>query len=427
LRVKLAVIADDLTGANDTGVQYAKKGLETLVLTDLESIEKIKEKVDVIVIDTESRAESTKLAYLKVKKVAEVIRKIGIELIYKKIDSTLRGNIGSEYDAIMDVLEIDIGILVPAFPANGRITVGGYQLLNQVPLGLTEISKDPLTPVKESHVPTLLSKQTKREIIHISLSEVLDPDTLMKTLKKIKNESKGIIIIDAVTQNDLRTIAKILAKLNLKSLTGGPAGLAEEMPEALGFVTGRPAILISGSVSEITLRQVKKAEKEFGTRAIKLDVQKILKGKKLKIEEIDRVLKEVRTNLVNGNDSIITSAISKESIEKDIEFGRKNGLSNIETSKEIALTLGQITSRIAVESISGIVITGGSIAINALKVMNALGFRVLDEVLPGIPISQIMGGKFDGLKVITKAGAFGDEEALAICLKQLKRGHNFGE
>ncbi|MCW3975221.1 MAG: four-carbon acid sugar kinase family protein [Candidatus Bathyarchaeota archaeon] len=421
MRIKLAVIADDLTGANDTGVQYAKKGLETVVLTDLESIEQIKEKVDVIVIDTESRAESAETAYSKVRKTAEVIRKIGVKIIYKKIDSTLRGNIGAEYDAIMDVLKIDIGILVPAFPANGRITVGGYQLLNQVPLGLTEISKDPLTPVKESHVPTLLSGQTKREIFHITLSNIFDPDNLVDALNRVKNEKKGIIILDAVTQRDLKTIAKALLKTNLEKLTGGPAGLAEEMPEALGLVKGKSAILISGSVSEITLRQVKKAEKESGVQVIKLNVQKILKSSKLKKEEIDRVLKEVRDNLAEGNDSIITSAISKSSVEKDIEFGRKNGLSNIETSKEIASTLGQITSKVAMENISGIVITGGSIAINALKVMKALGFRVLDEVLPGIPISQIMGGEFAGLRVVTKAGAFGDEDALAICMKQLKR------
>ena len=67
------------------------------------------------------------------------------------------------------------------------------------------------------------------------------------------------------------------------------------------------------------------------------------------------------------------------------------------------------------------VITGGAIAINILKVLGALGIRVIGEIMPGIPISQIMGGKFDGLKVVTKAGAFGNEEALANCLKQIKR------
>ena len=67
------------------------------------------------------------------------------------------------------------------------------------------------------------------------------------------------------------------------------------------------------------------------------------------------------------------------------------------------------------------VITGGAIAINVLKVLSALGVRVIEEIMPGVPISQIIGGEFDGLKIVTKAGAFGNEEALAYCLKQLKR------
>jgi len=216
LSIKLAVIADDLTGSNDTGVQYSKQGLETIVVTKLENIPKIKDRADVIVIDSESRADKSEIAYSKVKKAAEAIKKIGIDVVYKKIDSTLRGNIGPELDAIMDVFNYNLAILVPAFPANRRITVGGHQLVNQVPLNLTEISKDPLTPVKESHVPSLLKKQTKRDVMHIPLSKVMNPSDLAEELKKIKKEKSGIVIIDAVTQNDLKTIAKTLSIVGLE-------------------------------------------------------------------------------------------------------------------------------------------------------------------------------------------------------------------
>jgi len=421
LGVKLAVIADDLTGSNDTGVQYSKQGLETIVVTKLENIAKIKDRAEVIVIDSESRADKSENAYSKVKKAAEVIKKIGIEVVYKKIDSTLRGNIGQELDAIMDVFKYDLAILVPAFPANRRITIGGHQLVNQVPLNLTEISKDPLTPVKESHVPTLLRKQTKRNVMHIPLSKVMNPSDLAEELKKIKKEKSGIVIIDAVTQNDLKTIAKTLSIVGLERLTSGPAGLAEEMPEALGFVTSKPAVLISGSISEVTMRQINKIEESLGIESIKLDVNKIIKEEELRNKEIDRVLKNVKANISKKMDSIITSAISKEAVEKNIEFGSKLGLSSVEISKEIATTFGEIANKIAGENIAGLILTGGSIAISALKAMDALGVKVTKEIMPGIPRGIVIGGKFDGLKVITKAGAFGDEFALLNCLKQLKR------
>lgn len=421
MSIKLAVIADDLTGSNDTGVQYSKQGLETIVVTKLENIPKIKDRADVIVFDSESRADESEIAYSKVKKAAEALKKIGIDIVYKKIDSTLRGNIGPELNAIMDVFNYNLAILIPAFPANKRITVGGHQLIDQVPLNLTEISKDPLTPVKESHVPSLIKKQTKRNVMHIPLSKVMNPSDLTEELKRIKKEKSGIVIIDAVTQNDLKTIAKILSIVGLERLTSGPAGLAEEMPEALGLVTGKPAVLISGSVSEVTMRQINKVEEVLGAEAIKLDVNKIIKEEELKNKEIDRVLKNVKANILKKRDSIITSAISKEAVEENIEFGSKLGLSSVEISKEIATTFGEITNKIAGENIAGLILTGGSIAISALKAMEALGVKVTKEIMPGIPRGIVIGGKFDGFRVITKAGAFGDEFALLDCLKQLKR------
>lgn len=427
MKVKLAVIADDLTGANDTGVQYAKQGLETIVLTKSENVEKVKDKADVVVIDTESRTDKDEIAYSKVKKAAKAIKKIGINVVYKKIDSTLRGNIGHELDAIMDVFKTNTAILVPAFPANGRITIGGHQLINQIPLNLTEISKDPLTPVKESHVPTLLRGQTKRTLFHISLSKVMNPKILEEEFEKIKKENGGIVILDAVTQNDLKTIARTLLKLGLEKLTSGPAGLAEEMPEALGLVAGKPAVLISGSVSEVTMRQIRKVEEAIGAEAIKLNVQKIIKEECLKSEEIARVMKNVKINILKKMDSIITSAISKEAVEEDIKVGRELGLSNVDISREIASTFGEIANKIAEEEIAGLILTGGSIAISALKAMKSLGIKVTKEIMPGIPVGQIFGGRFNGFRVITKAGAFGDEFALLNCLRQLKRSNKFGE
>ena len=101
--LKLAVIADDLTGANDAGVQFAKQGLKVQVfLNDL--LEKdLGLFPEVMVLDTDSRAASPAEAFARVRATGGLVRNVAAvqPLIFKKFDSTLRGNIGTEIDAAM--------------------------------------------------------------------------------------------------------------------------------------------------------------------------------------------------------------------------------------------------------------------------------------------------------------------------------------
>ncbi|WP_455368046.1 four-carbon acid sugar kinase family protein [[Eubacterium] cellulosolvens] len=423
MRKQLAIIADDLTGANDTGVQFSKQGLKTIVLTKTDNIRQVSKKIDVVVVDTETRYEEPKIAYLKVHRFAKAIKKTGIQNVYKKIDSTLRGNIGTELDAVMDALNLATAIVVPAYPANRRITVGGYHLVDQMPLSLTEVSRDILKPVKESHIPTLLKGQTKREIFHIELSVVTDTSKLEKEIKKISNRG-GIVVLDAVTHDNLKNIAKTLPKVGVKTLICGSAGLAEELPEVLGIVAGRPVALISGSVSHVTIDQIKKAEEALDIKVIRIDCSQILNNK-YRDREMKKALKSIREYLDSGKDVIISSALTKDAKETTLIQGKRKGFSQHQISEEISTALGQLAGMVAKEKISGIILTGGAIAIKAFKTIGALGFQVKEEVMPGIPIGQIIGGRLDGLHVITKAGAFGDEDALIRCIKTLRRREGY--
>ena len=101
---RVGVIADDLTGANDTGVQFSKYGLSTMVVFDVDHVYELADDVDIVVIETDGRWCDPKAAYSRVKLQQKPSRKPAYRL-RKKIDSTLRGNIGAELDAVMDVLE----------------------------------------------------------------------------------------------------------------------------------------------------------------------------------------------------------------------------------------------------------------------------------------------------------------------------------
>ena len=126
----VGIIADDLTGANDTALQFYLKGANTQILLS-DEIEPVNAKgTQTWAISTESRNVEPEIAYERVLKATKMFaEKLNPDFYYKKIDSTLRGNIAVEVLGIMAALEYDAAVVVPAFPAEIRTTVGGYHLL----------------------------------------------------------------------------------------------------------------------------------------------------------------------------------------------------------------------------------------------------------------------------------------------------------
>ena len=233
---KIVVIADDLTGANDTGVQFAKQGLKTLVLLRVPvSPSRLDE--DVLVVDTQSRALSPAEAYQKVTETALLFKdRDQFPTLYKKIDSTLRGNLGTEIDAIMDACGLELAVVAPAFPRNGRTTVGGCHFLENTPLEATEIARDPNCPVGESHIPTLIAQQAKRKVGHVGIKSVLaGTEGILAAMRQLSAAGRQILVCDAWQEDHLKMIALAAVRLEKPILWVGSAGLAEYVPLALGL------------------------------------------------------------------------------------------------------------------------------------------------------------------------------------------------
>ena len=146
----VGIIADDLTGANDTALQFHLKGANTQILLS-DEIEPLNIKgTQTWAISTESRNVDPQTAYERVVRAANMLKeKINPDYVYKKIDSTVRGNIAVEVLGLMHVLEYDAAIVLPAFPAEIRTTVGGYHLLKGIPIERTEMARDPHSPIFE--------------------------------------------------------------------------------------------------------------------------------------------------------------------------------------------------------------------------------------------------------------------------------------
>ena len=152
----IGIIADDLTGANECSLNFHLHGCSAEILIDYKNLEDIEFNKQVWTISTESRNIEPEAAVEKVKDAVETLKNnFNIEFFYKKIDSTLRGNLAHEALTMLDVLEWEAALILPALPSENRITIGGYHLLKGVPIEKTEMARDPHSPIFESHIPTL--------------------------------------------------------------------------------------------------------------------------------------------------------------------------------------------------------------------------------------------------------------------------------
>lgn len=146
---KIVIIADDLIGANEITSVMVKEGKKPLVLIypeDNHVITELWKSYDSLVVNLNSRNLSAQKAYDTVKDFLISSGTVRERLVYKKIDSTLRGNVGKEIDAVLDAECAEIAVLVSALPKMGRVTVGGYHLVNGLPVGRTSYAQTSIGP-----------------------------------------------------------------------------------------------------------------------------------------------------------------------------------------------------------------------------------------------------------------------------------------
>jgi 2-keto-3-deoxygluconate permease len=419
---KILIVSDDLTGANDTGVQFSKNHFRTIVITNNDNINKSLKDCDVLVINTESRFDDKETAYRKTFETGKIVKSYNIKYFYKKMDSTMRGNIGAEISGLMDSLEIQHAFIVPAIPSNGRITLNGNVFVRGVLLAETETAHDPKTPVRESYIPKIISQQTDKKIEVINYNDVSSgKQTLMQ---KVQHHIKGgiqIIIIDAKEKEDLDLIASVLTDLKIKVLFAGCSGLAEQLPKYLNIKKEKKSnIIIAGSVSEVTRKQIDFANKNLPVKLIDIETEKLFS--KEKHQEKKRIIDLIKNSSLKGEDIIIRSAPKKDTVIKSFEKGKEHGLNNFEVSETVASFLGEIARYIIQEiKIKGILFTGGDTAIKAAQCLNISGTIILDEILPGVPYGYFAEEQYKNIIIVTKAGGFGNEDAIFQVLNFLKK------
>jgi len=425
--MKLAIIADDLTGANDSGVQLAKHGLNTSVLLK-KNDKNLKE--DVVVFDTDSRDINAKDAEERVKKISKYLIEQGYEFIFKKIDSTMRGNIGSELRGLSKVNRSDFVFIAPGYPNNGRQVIDGYHYVHDTLLHETEIADDPLMPVKESYLPKLLKQQLNEEIGLISDRDIKDGKQHIQTLlENFKEKNIQYIVVDSKDDKDLKNILLQTNDMDYSITYAGSAGLANYLPEILNGTYQKkdlnihskeqPVLAVVGSVNINSRNQLDYLLENEDLNVIQVQSEKLVSERSIQEKELKRVYDYITKNYNNGKNSVIYTSGSKEDIRKAQEVGKQNNLTSNQVSYKIVDSLGEVISAIIKDDLfQGLIATGGDTIRSIAENVGISGFYLHDELQTGVPIVSFK--EHPEFFCVTKAGGFGDEKIFIDAMNKLR-------
>ena len=302
---------------------------------------------DVVAVDTDSRAASAEAAYLRVAEAAALVKRTSASF-FKSMDSTLRGNLGAEVDAVMDVIAFDLAAVAPAFPLYGRTTVAGIHYLHGQRIDATEFASDPQSPVKDADVLRVFAAQSKRTVGHVALDSVRQGrgaicSRAMQTpgergrARRLRRTDRGGPGPDRVRGGGQRP-PRALGRLDW----AGGASLADpcgdETPDQharqAGARTGAPTLSVVGSASQVTREQVATFLRRPGVSSVRMDPFRIIAAGEPRDQEIDRCSAQVLAELREGNDVVLDVASSREDIAATQDLGRQSGLDGSQVGVE---------------------------------------------------------------------------------------------
>lgn len=419
--VKLLIIADDFTGALDTGVQFAEKGIETQVFID-QKLKKssISAAAQVLVVDSETRPLSAEEAYCIVKGIAKDAIALGIPTILKKTDSALRGNVGAELAAVLDASKEQRLYFIPAYPKIHRITKNGVHYIDGELLEESAFGKDPFEPARQSYIPELLHKQTEHEVECYKAAEHLaDRDSEEYTGKKI------ITLFDAETEEEMNERVSELKNKGCLTLLAGCAGIAQCLTDMMQFESKNRAdvkktqglYVACGSLNPITRVQVDDAVARGCLRINLTPEQKLDKEYYSRPEGIEflNMLQQICRNVK----TLIVDTFDLEDGQATRRYAKDHGIDKDKIRYRISECHGKIVSYLVEGGLDyAVLMTGGDTLMGFMKEIGCSEIYPVCEIEQGAVLSRLLW-KGRQIQVISKSGGFGSRDIITNITKKI--------
>ncbi|MGD9423680.1 D-threonate kinase [Pantoea sp. NSTU24] len=404
-KTPVLVIADDFTGANDAGSGLARAGARVQVLFGLEA-SLPDEVADVLVISTDSRAVSAGQAAARVTQVVQhYTTQFQPGWLFKKMDSTLRGNAGTETVAALRASGKTLALVVPAVPRLGRTTRQGHVWVDQRLLTETEFASDPKTPIRSARV----LDQMQIDGAEIDLA-TLRSDRLDAVLAA----AQGVVVVDAENEADLTRLIAAAARLHEKPLLVGAAGLSDALGAALSVRPARPVLAVVGSMSDSAQQQIAVLQQQRPVAIVDVDIAQLFQQPAW--PDRTRWIAQAADALRAGRHTVIRTCQHRAQRHAIDALCQQHSLTRQQLGEAICQLLGEMTLSLCRAALPhALYLSGGDVAIAVAQALGASGFNIQGLVADCVPHGVLLSSEFT-LPVMTKAGGFGDANTLVAAI-----------
>ncbi len=409
----LGAVADDLTGATDLALMLAREGMKTVQVVGTPPEGFDVGDAEAVVVALKSRtipaAEAVRLSL----EAAHWLREGGArQIIFKycsTFDSTPAGNIGQVAEALMEALGASVTIACPAFPANKRTVYRGHLFVGDLLLSDSPMKDHPLTPMRDANLVRVLKAQTRLPVGLVPREVVAEgPAAIRAAFEAAASEGPRMLIVDAITDGDLRAIGAAAEGLAL--ITGG-SGIAIGLPEnfrAAGLIEGRGApatleapagraVILAGSCSAATRRQVASAI-AAGIPALKIDPLALADGS----ETADGVVAFIEA----AGDG---PALAYASDEPEAVAAAQARLGREAAGAIVEHLFAEVAVKLRARGYTRFLVAGGETSGAVVQALGVAALEIGPEIDPGVPWTRSLGDEA-GVALALKSGNFGTDD-----------------
>lgn len=426
-----AVVADDLTGANTTGVLLTNSYFRTLTTIEHRNIDKFPlPDYDAIVINASSRTLDAREAYERVRSCTGELCQHGITHFSKRIDSTIRGNLGAEIEGMLDALPPGtIACVVAVYPASGRMIVGGHQLVNGIPVHKTPAGRDPVKPVGSSFLADEIRKQTALPQGFVPLATTMQGSpAIAQAIQQQIDHGARIIVFDAISFTDIGSIAEAIHNLGISWIAVDPGPFTQKACE-LAYSGRRrttkknsgKVFFVAASASDLTRNQLAHLQDQCSAKITDVDIRHFLDTDDEQPFEND-IANHIWQSSQCADIFGLRAAGSKDQLIDIHEEARKRGITQDDIARRITFGLARVARKALEPGISylkGIYLTGGDMTVAFCRENQVAAIELIEEIQPHISFGTLVGGPLHHIPLVTKGGLIGEADTVITCTKYL--------